>query len=885
MAKKAGKSSSTSSSLGKKVKDLKEKITGKRKRDDDANSVVSAVAFSGNPAATADLRDSDEARSKKKKKDKKKKKKREKEKQSKDDAAAIPDKGLDAPLTNGTAVTAAIDTVEQSPSYTIPTCPIITEEPEPLLQVEIEAELQGGSTGLDADQPLAPLASPGPYEILERPVKRQKASGALPPAVIDQLPPAGGSLVPLYKPPMTGTLFGFSPSGNYPRQGGMTMFPIATTPGTTSMLPEDRPIVTAKPTADAPHLTVENVRALVQSFLVTNDRDLAWLDVSNANNLPCTVLLHVPYLDSLLNLSNHLVDASANFTTFSRTNVPRQLRLFDDLAIVPSIHQRLRHTPHMRKIFDECYPTFGPVELAHDTAPLDYLLVDPGEVLIDTLQVRTEFMAQFRGRNTTVPQSYLASAEQLRGNNYYLTLAEVKANKATAEGWITTGVTADAIDEALGDSENTYQLLAIDCEMCLTTKGSELTRVSVIDESGQEIMDELVRPKNPITNYLTRFSGITREMMDPVKTRLEDIQKRLLRMIDRYTILVGHSLDSDLAALKIIHPLVIDTSLIFTRPDTAYEMIPRRKPKLRHLCQSLLNRDIQNPSAQLGHDSLEDATACIDLLALKYRYGPTYGINFSRTASFLDTLRSMQLRPQHNRFRARFVGPQDIMAFSRKADDYSTTHSDDETVQRLGNEMPHASLMVTQLTGLESLYLAKANTSRAKSLGRQWAMTPSELATVAIDSNGKLGDSQATIPQRAPMVDPTEEELAVAARAFDKHLQTIWDHLPAGAALVLVTAQGDQRRIQLLHQLNQEINPTPMPASATSPSPTETNSTNPSPDTNSSAQASSHLSSSLSSPLTQLTLLQQEWSDRYHQLKAQESELASIGWTMVAIKE
>ncbi|KAJ1979042.1 hypothetical protein H4R34_002986 [Dimargaris verticillata] len=880
MAKKTAKSSTTSSSLGKKVKDLKEKITGKRKRDDDADSVVSAGAPSGDPPSTADLEESDVVKPKKKKKGKKKKKKKE-EKRGKDNAPASPDDSHDIPHANGTAVAATANTVEQSPSSPAPTCLATANEPES----SPEVELQDRCTVLDADQPLAPLALPAPCASLERPVKRQKSSGALPPAVIDQLPPAGGALVPLYKPPMTGTFFGFSPSGNHSAQGGMSMFPIATASNTTPISPEDRPAVTAKPSTDAPHLSVENVRALLQSFLVTNDCDMAWLDVNNANNLPCTVVLHVPYLDSLLNLSSHFLDASAavaNITAFSRTNIPRQLHLFDDLAIVPSIHQRLKYTPHLRKIFDECYPTFGPVELPHDTAPLDHLLVDPGEVLLDTLQVRTEFMAQFRGRDTTVPQSYLASAEQLRGNQYCLTLAEVKANKATAEGWVTTGVTADAIDEALGDSKNTYQLLAIDCEMCLTIKGSELTRVSVIDENGQKIMDELVRPKNPITNYLTRFSGITREMMDPVKTRLEDIQKRLLRMIDRYTILIGHSLDSDLAALKIAHPLVIDTSLIFTRPDTAYETIPRRKPKLRHLCQSLLNRDIQNPSAQLGHDSLEDALACIDLLALKYRYGPTYGINFSRTASFLDTLRNMQLRSQHSRFRARFVGPQDIMAFSRKADDYSTTHTDEETVQRLGNEIPHVSLMVTQLVGLESLYLGKANTSRAKTLGRQWAMTPSGSGTAALDTNGGMCASQAASTQRAPMVEPTEEELAVAAKYFDDHLQTIWNHLPVGAALVLVTAQGDRRRVQLLHQLNQEINPTPMLASAASPISTETTTSTSSPVSNPSIPASSQASSP---SLAQLTPLQREWSNRYGQLKTQESELASVGLTMVAIKE
>lgn len=212
-----------------------------------------------------------------------------------------------------------------------------------------------------------------------------------------------------------------------------------------------------------------------------------------------------------------------------------------------------------------------------------------------------------------------------------------RGNVRAEEGWVET-------PRAQGPPPGgEYPVLAIDCEMVssisrenLTTRCSRKTdkssracqsltwsqarrssTSSSPHQSGLQTtsLSELIDQECKADD---RYSGMTEERLSKSKHTLESVQEALVTgsnpVITPHTILLGHSLDCDMAQLKIRHPLIVDTTVIYRHPRG-----PPYKPSLKWLTQKWLGRKIQE--RQDGHDSREDARACVDLLRMKLVHG------------------------------------------------------------------------------------------------------------------------------------------------------------------------------------------------------------------------------------------------------------------------
>ncbi|XP_078348045.1 uncharacterized protein LOC144633129 [Oculina patagonica] len=257
--------------------------------------------------------------------------------------------------------------------------------------------------------------------------------------------------------------------------------------------------------------------------------------------------------------------------------------------------------------------------------------------------------------------------------------------KTEYEGFMTT----KPFKKSAKSSES--PMYAVDCEMCHTSVGKELTRISLVDESLNVVFDTLVKPPRPILDYKTEFSGITAEMLDDVTTTLADVQKRLVDILPADAILLGHSLEFDLRALKLHHSRVIDTSVIYgDNKGTLF------KSSLRSLANKHLKRKIQNGAN--GHCSIEDAKACMELVQLKIKNGPSFG------KTVLDKEGFFERTERIGKTASMLDYPGVVRKFGSGATHVIACTSDEEVVSRAVKQMDSSDIVWTHLHEAEMFF-------------------------------------------------------------------------------------------------------------------------------------------------------------------------------------
>ena len=377
---------------------------------------------------------------------------------------------------------------------------------------------------------------------------------------------------------------------------------------------------------------------------------------------------------------------------------------------------------------------------------------------------------------------------------------------STKDGWVDTPNIPDLAsgkvperDIEEGSILAGRKILVMDCEMCITSPPGtlpqifSLTRISVIDWGGNVVLDELVKPADPIIDYVTPYSGITPEMLKGVTTTLEDVQKTLINdIITPQTILVGHSLIADLNALQLTHPFIIDTALLFPHPRG-----PPLKSSLKWLAQKYLSREIQKGHGSTGHDSVEDALACLDLVKQKCEKGKAWGTSEASGESIFKRL-GRQIRPK----RAKVIPSGEdeprigaVVDWGDPARGYGGSakvtigcDNDDDVVSGVRRALDgDDDGSVVPRGGVDFVF----GRLREMEAYRGWW------------NKSKTGDGDNRRENANSITETTS--LSDVVKQTMKHVEEVWESLPPCTAFIVYSGSGDPRELSEMQALQQKF--------------------------------------------------------------------------------
>ncbi|KAI8338643.1 hypothetical protein BC941DRAFT_423461 [Chlamydoabsidia padenii] len=366
-------------------------------------------------------------------------------------------------------------------------------------------------------------------------------------------------------------------------------------------------------------VSFNDIRGLVFAALLHDSKQPTWVDMYERNKLKKVVVVDIPVLDP----SSY--DVNGDYHSLSKLQTP-------------GIHDQWieKHS--------DLFKHLGLPQLPGDIfAKVGSGLCDKREGLLDRfshfIQCKlTKGQVKKLRKDHTEPKDRAALAEELMLTSQELAddgfpmHSSLQDDSSLPDGWVETGA----------GTGSKKKLVAMDCEMCKSGTIHVLTKVALVDENHKVLLNEFVMPELPITDYVTEYSGVDAKSLEGVTTTVGDIQKRLLEYIDGDTILIGHGLVNDMKIVKMRHPYIIDTSIIYHHDNG-----PPYRASLRGLSLRYLKRHIQEKNnndslvattnikstyqdqqpTPRGHDPCEDAIASMELVQLKMEKGPKFGLH------------------------------------------------------------------------------------------------------------------------------------------------------------------------------------------------------------------------------------------------------------------
>lgn len=434
--------------------------------------------------------------------------------------------------------------------------------------------------------------------------------------------------------------------------------------------------------------------------------------------------------------------------------------------------------PPCLQVFSEMFKHIWPIKAAGDdrnarlASPISSFLNSP---------MQKGHTAKSSGNRRIVISSLLMTLYEMVEDEYPLHSSqrrlregseeeEKETEKRKKEGWVETDLShGNGQDKNEGGAVTEGRTIyAIDCEMCKTIEGLELTRISILNWDAEVVYDTLVKPTNPITDYLTQYSGMTAALLDPVTTTLADVQAHLLTLFNNDTVLLGQSLNSDLTAMRLAHPHIVDTSLIYHHTRG-----PPYKPSLKWLAHKHLRREIQTGGAD-GHNSVEDAKACLDLLKLKLERGMEFGTVEALTESIFKRIRRYPITPKNGA----------VVDYGQPEKWYGA-HATRTVAVKTDAEVVAGVLSCATGAGAVEFTWGRL---RALEILRGWNNTTS---SDRIDP-GRDGE-------------PDTAVLAAAVEGVARHIKGVYDGLDQNTAFIVYTGTGDPREMKRLMDLQKEF--------------------------------------------------------------------------------